>query len=84
MFFCLFFFCPLPMKKDTNINSHAVLMFKIEKTFSKGHLISKGLFGVIVLIKTPTKIIKSSAQLSLQSAYKSKNFIVSLRSLDRP
>ena len=29
------------------------------KTSSKGQLISKGLFGVIVLINKPTKIIKS-------------------------
>ena len=33
--FIHFFFCPLPMKKDTNINSHAVFMFKIEKPFLK-------------------------------------------------
>ena len=54
------------MKKDTNINFYAILMSKVEKSLLKvSYVISKGLFGVIVLIKKLTKIIKSSAQLSL-------------------
>ena len=45
----------------------------IFETF-KGHLISKGLFGVIVWTKNPTKFLRISALASK----KIKNFIIEL------
>ena len=55
-YFCHGIFAPFFMNQIGSQLKHNPLIFLVPKKIAKGQLISKGLFGVIVWTKNPTKI----------------------------